>query len=146
MNQSKPQKNRLNGACLCKAVTVSIDAKCDDMGVCHCPKCQIWSGSAFAEVECGTDVSFTGVENISTFQSSSWAERGFCRTCGTHLFIRDNRTDEYGIPPGLFEDKSNFKFNRQVFYDKKPALYDFQNDTVKINSDYIYKHFPETKE
>ena len=115
----RDSEKRLNGSCLCKAVSISIDSNCNDLGAYHYPKCQTWSGSAFMEVECGTDVIFEGSNNIATFESSSLAERGFCRICGTHLFIKDRRSGEYGVPSGLYGDNSNFKFNRQLFFDKK---------------------------
>ena len=35
-------------------------------------------------VDCGADVTFKGEENISVFNSSLWAERGYCNKCGSH--------------------------------------------------------------
>jgi len=98
------------------------------------------------EIECGTAVKFLGEENISVYKSSEWAVRGFCKNCGTHLYIRDEKSGEYGIPPGLFENDENIEFNRQVFIDQKPSYYSFSEKTQNITSEYIYKHFPQTKE
>lgn len=133
-------------SCMCGAVNVLISRKCTDLGVCHCPLCRKWAGGPFMEIECGSDVQFEGAENISVFQSSSFAERGFCKKCGSHLFIRAVKTNEYGVPPGLFEKDDCIALNRQVFYDKKPEYYSFANATRNINSDYIYQNFPEVKD
>jgi len=39
-------------------------------------------------VPCADTVSFAGEENVAVYKSSDWAERGFCKQCGTHLFYR----------------------------------------------------------
>ncbi|WP_395373410.1 GFA family protein [Marinicella sp. W31] len=140
------QDVRRSGACLCGAVRISVDIKQNDLGVCHCANCRKWSGGPFFEVEVGSDVTIEGEQAIQVYASSNWAERGFCKVCGSHLFIRDKSTNAYGIPPGLFEDDSSFQFNRQVFSDQKPVYYSFSNHTKNITSDFIYKNFPQVQE
>lgn len=134
------------GSCLCGAVQITMSSEATDLGVCHCPKCRKWAGGPFFEIECGPDVIIEGSDSISTFKSSEWAERGFCKVCGSHLYIKSIETNEYGAPPGLFENNENIHFNRQVFYDKKPAYYSFSNTTKNITSDYIYEKFPRARE
>ncbi|NIT13149.1 MAG: GFA family protein, partial [Candidatus Dadabacteria bacterium] len=50
--------------------------------------CRKWCGGPLMAVNCGTDVTFEGEDNITVYDSSSWAERGFCSGCGSHLFYR----------------------------------------------------------
>jgi hypothetical protein len=142
MNEDKLR----TGSCLCGSVQVEVPKNHVDLGVCHCSKCKKWTGGPLMEIECGTAVNFVGKESITVFKSSEWAVRGFCQKCGSHLFIRDEKTGEYGIPPGLFDDEENISFNRQVFFDHKPKYYSFSNTTKNITSDYIYKHFPQRRE
>lgn len=139
------QDKRL-GLCLCGAVQVRVDFKNTDLGACHCSKCLAWCGGPVMELECGTDVDFQVDENIQIFESSKWAVRGFCKICGSHLFIKEKQSNSYGIPVGLFKNDANISFNRQVFFDNKPAYYNFSNSTNNITSAYIHEHFPETKE
>ncbi|QIB65723.1 GFA family protein [Kineobactrum salinum] len=134
------------GSCLCGAVRVSVDAAATDLGACHCARCRKWSGGPLMELECGSDVKFEGFENIEVFKSSDWAERGFCKVCGSHLFIKSVESGEYGIPPGLFDSDKGIDFNRQVFFDKKPDYYSFSNTTRNITSEYIYEHFPQARD
>ncbi len=136
----------ISGTCLCGLVTVTISKDAQDLGACHCKYCQKWAGGPFFELECGTQVEFTGEEHVKTFKSSAWAERGFCSECGSHLFIRDVRSGEYGISPGLFSGDNGFEFRRQVFIDHKPSYYSFSNETTNITSEFIYEHYPETRE
>ena len=140
------KSNQRLAACLCGAVCIAVDVSKNDLGVCHCVRCRKWSGGPFFELEVGSEVTISGEENIQLYASSEWAERGFCKVCGSHLFIKDNATQAYGIPAGLFEDDTGFLFNRQVFSDQKPAYYSFSNRTKNITSDYIYQHFPQTQE
>lgn len=98
------------------------------------------------ELECGNKVEFDGWENIAIYESSSWAERGFCKNCGTHVFMRAKDSDAYGVSAGLFEQDEGFLFDRQVFIDQKPAYYSFDNDTRNLTSNYIYEHFPQCRE
>ena len=37
-------------------------------------------------VHCGPQVEFKGADNIAVYASSDWAERAFCKQCGTHLY------------------------------------------------------------
>lgn len=98
------------------------------------------------EVECGSSVRIEGSESISQYQSSRQSLRAFCKVCGTHLYMKPINREEYGIPPGLFEDDYGIHFERQVFFDKKPEYYSFSNATKNISSEYIYEHYPEVKE
>ena len=80
-------------------------------------------------LDCGTDVTFDNQSNISIYNSSDWAERGFCKLCGSHLFYRLKQSQQYHIPAGLFENNEKFIFDHQVFIDKKPSFYSFANKT-----------------
>ena len=80
-------------------------------------------------MHCGSDVSFDGEEHISVFQSSDWAERGFCNQCGSHLFYRLKTDGEYIVPAGIFDSDEGFVFDHQVFIDEKPSFYGFSNQT-----------------
>ena len=134
------------GSCLCGAVEITVNGDARDLGACHCRNCRKWAGGPFLELECGADVAFTGSDQIATFQSSKWAQRGFCKVCGSHLFMKSVDSGEYGIPPGLFESAEGIHFTRQVFFDQKPDYYSFSNVTKNILSNYIYEHFPHVRE
>ncbi|WP_339900516.1 GFA family protein [Paraglaciecola polaris] len=58
------------------------------MDACHCASCRKWSGGPLLAIDCGTDVSISPTDNITVYDSSQWAQRGFCRHCGTDLFYR----------------------------------------------------------
>jgi len=76
------------GACLCGAVKFKALNTETSIGACHCNMCIKWGGGPFMGAHCGCDVSFIGEEYITLYSSSDWAERGFCKRCGSHLFYR----------------------------------------------------------
>lgn len=90
------------------------------------------------EIDCGSEVAIDGPENVTVFDSSDWAERGFCSKCGSHLFYRIKATGQHMIPVGLFEDDENFVFESQVFIDEKPSFYRFANETKNLTKAEIF--------
>ncbi len=134
------------GNCLCRAVRISAKTPNTNVGACHCGMCRKWGGGPFMTVDCGADVSFEGEESISVFDSSEWAERGFCKKCGSHLFYRLKQYKRYFIPAGLFDDDVSFIFDHQVFIDKKPSFYSFSNKTSDMTEEEYFAKYAPTQE
>ena len=93
------------------------------------------------EIDCGTEVSFAGEENITVYDSSKWAERGFCNQCGSHLFYRLKENKQHMVPVGLFDNQEHFVFENQVFIDKKPSFYSFSNKTNDMTEAEIFEMY-----
>ncbi len=129
------------GHCLCGAVKITATGASDDVGACHCQMCRRWGGGPFMEVDCGSDVIFEGEDKISVFKSSDWAERGFCKNCGTHLFYRIQQTGRHVVPIGLFEASDGLAFKTQVFIDEKPDYYAFANETDNMTGQEVFEKF-----
>jgi len=109
--------------------------------------CRKWGGGPLIAFDCGTDVLLEGKENISIFNSSDWAERGFCKQCGTHLFYRIKEGHQYILPVGLFDEDERLKFEEQIFIDEKPSFYDFANKTNNMTGAEVFAKYapPSTK-
>ena len=129
------------GQCLCGAVHITSKSAGNSVGACHCRMCRRWSGGPFMEVDCGVDVSIDGEENVSIFDSSPWAERAFCGTCGTHLFYRIKETRQHMVPVGLLDGDENLVFDQQVFIDEKPSFYSFANETHDMTGAEIFAKY-----
>lgn len=83
------------GGCLCGGIRYRLASEPFDAGWCHCRTCQLSSGSpamAFATVPVGDFRVEKG--EIATVKSSSFGHRGFCRDCGTPLFMRVDHQPE----------------------------------------------------
>ena len=115
--------------CLCQAVSVRVPHPPEKFTVCHCQTCRRWSGSVLMSTNGGAHLQFEGEEHVGRYSSSEWAERGFCRRCGTHLFYRLKKSDYYFLMLGLFDDSILPKFEMQDFIDQKPNYYAFADQT-----------------
>ena len=131
----------LNGTCLCKRVKVHVAEAKPYVDSCHCAMCRKWSGGPLLALDCGTQVSFEGHENIKAFDSSDWAERGFCTNCGTHLFYKLKEAQQYVMPAGLFDDLEKADFTTQIFIEEKPDYYDFANKTKMMTGEEVFAAF-----
>lgn len=130
------------GSCLCSAVTLALTASKQNIGACHCQMCRTWGGGPLLALESVSQVDFEGEENITVYASSDWAERGFCRRCGTHLFYRLKRGDHYAIPAGLVDTGQAWSFDTQIFIDDKPPWYAFANPTRDMTSQEVFDAYP----
>ncbi len=87
----------ITGRCQCGAVEYRVDAPAIELYHCHCSICRRVHGALFATyatVPRDKLVVFKGAENLSTYGSSSVVRRHFCRTCGCHLILDDDRWPE----------------------------------------------------
>ncbi len=107
----------LTGACLCGAVTLRATGFLPEVSACHCAMCRRWTGAALWCLEAAA-VEATGP--VRTYRSSAFAERAFCGTCGSHLWIRDD-SGPYDLAPGLFEGAAAFPLAREVYADRAMA-------------------------
>jgi len=132
------KKVEARAKCLCGAVQVEAKALDTSVGACHCSICRRWTGGPLMAVSAGTEVTFEGDENMATFSSSDWAERGFCKKCGTHLFYHLKDGGEYIIPAGLFGDVDGYVFDHQVFIEERPEYYQFANRTKDMTGEELF--------
>ncbi len=132
---------RMNGSCLCGAVRFTAVPERPKFNVCHCGMCRRWTGGPFFGVHCGTDVRFENEDQVGVIQTSEWAERGFCTSCGSALFYRLREAGTYEIAMGTLDGAEAFDFGLQVFVDKKPENYAFANETRMMTEQQVIDYF-----
>ncbi len=125
------------GSCLCGAVRFTLAEEPKSFGACHCGMCRKFSGG----IELGVDVPpggivWEGEENIQTYTSSEWAERGFCRICGSSLFWRltlpGPEQGQLALAAGALDNLEGMRFDTEVFIDKKPDSYAFAGERTRM--------------
>ena len=129
------------GQCLCGKVTVKANTVSTHVGVCHCGSCRNWTGGPLMTVDCGSDVTFEGEDYIKAYNSSEWAERGFCSHCGSHLFYKLKANNHYIMLAGIFTELDGLVFDHQVFIDEKPDYYAFANKTQDMTGKELFEKF-----
>jgi len=105
----------LKGACLCGGVEYEISAP-ETMAVCHCTRCQRWTGSSLTGVVVGEDnFTFTKGADLVARYESEFAPRNFCSKCGSCLF--DDLGGKYFVAAGLMRELDmKPAFHLQVAY------------------------------
>jgi len=132
---------KLTGHCLCGKVEFSISTKSKSFDSCHCSMCRRWSGGPALAVEAEDGVEFKDQEFVKVYNSSEWAERGFCSHCGTHLFYRLKDRQFWNVPLGVLDDQSDFEFTTQIYVDHQPGCYAFANETKMMTEAEVLKAF-----
>lgn len=127
----------MTGGCLCGAVTYRVSNAAVETGACHCDMCRKWSGGVYLGVEVPAGgLEIEGEERMRTYTSSAWAERCFCKTCGSSLFYRitspgpHKGTCHVGL--GTLNEVDDIKLTGEVFIDKKPKGYSFAQKTEQL--------------
>lgn len=132
--------NGLTGQCLCGAVRLGVAEFTAGLSACHCGMCRRWSGG----VSMGFDAPETAVTvkgPVRVYRSSEFAERAFCETCGSHLWLTDIGSGVLEIVPGLFGREAELTLVREVYIDAKPDGYAFAGHHARISrEDYEAEH------
>lgn len=123
------EASRFSGGCLCGAVRYTAVPEKLEMDVCHCGMCRRWSGGVNMSVPCN-DLAIEDVRALGRYVSSEWAERLFCKDCGTSLFWRfqGDESGHVAVSFQSFDDLPPVSFAAEIFIDEKPALYEFAGE------------------
>lgn len=132
---------KMSGGCLCGGVKFKVDDPITGFSACHCKTCRRWTSGPLLASNCGENVHFEGEENIGRFKSSDWAERGFCKICGSNLFYFLVPSGLYMMSVGAFDVQDGLNMKSQVFIDEKPDCYDFANDTKCLTGEEVFALF-----
>ena len=135
-----------SGQCLCGAVRLTATHADNHVSACHCASCRRWSGGPQMAINCGSSVSIEGQEHVAIYDSSRWAERGFCSKCGSNLFYRLKGNGEHHVLVGIFDDFRNLNFTDQYFIEEKPAFYEFTNQTKNMTGAELFARVLASKE
>jgi hypothetical protein len=119
------------GRCLCGTVRFTVESVEPHFHACHCGMCRRWAGGPVfaASVE---GLTLEGSEHVATYASSEWAERGFCRVCGSNLYYHLKPADRYLVSVGCFDDATRFALAGEIFVDNKPAGYALAGDHERL--------------
>lgn len=96
-----------SGGCQCGAIRYRIDGPLGRAGFCHCRMCQKAFGSFGAPLVDVPRNQLTWTRGEpALFRSSAIVARGFCRGCGTPLFMLEDGWPIYEIAIGTLDDPS----------------------------------------
>ena len=130
----------MSGRCLCGAVSYEAQGVETQHHVCHCGMCRRWSGAPLFAAA-ASSVEFQGELELGRYDSSEWAQRGFCRRCGSSLLYLLKPTGQYFMAVGSFEDPSAFQLTTEIYVDHKPRGYAFAGELEGITETQMLARF-----
>jgi hypothetical protein len=100
-----PISKKITGGCQCGAVRYTIAGDLGDASICHCRMCQKAFGSWGAALVNVPMAMFQWTRGTpGEFRSSSIVSRGFCKDCGTPLFMREDGDNHIEIAIGTLDN------------------------------------------
>ncbi|GAB1581813.1 GFA family protein [Phyllobacterium phragmitis] len=117
------------GSCLCGAVCFETRGSLRGIIYCHCTQCRKQSGHHYAATNVADDAIFIeGAENITWYRSSEKARRGFCRTCGSVLFWKQDDLDYISIMAGAFDQPTGLRGEKHIYTADKGDYYSIDDE------------------
>jgi hypothetical protein len=90
-----------SGGCQCGKIRYNYSGDLLDPSICHCRMCQ----KAFGSWGAALADQLTWIRGKpGTFRSSSIVERGFCKDCGTPLYMREDGDSHFEMAIGTLDD------------------------------------------
>ena len=104
-----------SGGCQCGSIRYHYSGDLIDPSICHCRMCQKAFGSWGAALVMMMSDQLTWTRGKpGTFRSSRIVERGFCKDCGTPLYMREDGDNHYEMAIGTLDDPNSIpRLSRQ---------------------------------
>jgi hypothetical protein len=134
------------GQCLCGAVSITVSDPVGWLGACHCRLCQRWSGGLWAGFPAAEEtVSVHG--SVQEYPSSTLANRAFCATCGTQLWMRNRESGApYDLMPGIFEAAKGWPLKSEIYVDEALCAFALGGDHKRADAAAYRAKNPEARE
>ncbi len=125
------------GSCLCGEVEYELVEAPTSYGACHCGMCRKSSGGIALGIQVPPGgVRFVPTDKLAIFESSDWAERGYCMLCGSSVFWRFTGEGPmhgtFTIAAGSLEDMSGMEFDVEIYIDHKPDSHAFAGERTRL--------------
>lgn len=112
------------GSCNCGNVGFTVKGELRDILACHCTQCRKQSGFYFAATEAKCeDLNIIGEHNITWYEASDTAKRGFCSNCGSALFWQAKDHNNISILAGALDTPTNLKIKAHIYCADKGDFY-----------------------
>ena len=131
----------MKARCLCGATQIEVQLRNHEVAACHCSMCRRQTSGPLMAIDI-EDIHFVDQQYLSVFNSSEWAERGFCSICGTFIFWRTKDHSFANINVFTLEElPDDLDFNLEIYVDHQPAFYLFNNQTQKMTEAEVIEMF-----
>ncbi len=126
----------LEGVCLCGAIRYRSTASPVRGVICHCSMCRKHSGAPIlAFVHFPLDAFSWLKEEPSRYQSSQFAERGFCPTCGSTVSMHEeDLADRVQIAVGSLDEPERVRPDDHVWTKDQIEWFEVSDDLPRFQT------------
>ena len=130
------QEDRITtGGCLCGQVRYEIRGALRGVINCHCSMCQKLHGGFGAHSKAlKSKIKITESTGLEWYKSSTIAQRGFCRNCGSSLFWEPFNDDSTGILAGSLDKPTALKTLGHFFVGEQSDFYRIEDELPKFEA------------
>jgi hypothetical protein len=133
--------SKIKGNCLCGAVEFETSLP-GHIDACHCKTCRSWNGGPFIGADFREGITFIKDEGLVWYESSEWAKRGFCKTCGSSLFYRlKSDPNFWSIAAGTLDLPEGLTLGKEIFIDEKPDYYNLAGEQKRLTGAEAFAEF-----
>ncbi len=113
------------GRCLCGAIRFDIAGPMASVVVCHCEMCRRFHGhfGAYSTAKLA-DFSYLTAARPAWYQSSPFARRAFCPTCGSSLFWERLDSGQIDVAVGCLDQPTGLAIGKHIYVTDKGDYYE----------------------
>ena len=116
---------QVSGGCYCGRVRYRASGVSRQVTECHCSECRKQAGHRYASAGAkASNIEIEGAANVTWYRASPDAERGFCSTCGSHLFWKPSNEDYIAILAASIDEPTGLRMAKHIFVDDKGDYYE----------------------
>lgn len=117
--------NSAKGSCHCGSVSFEVRGSLRDVIYCHCEQCRKQSGHFVAATRAeDRALNIKGADNLTWYEASADAKRGFCSNCGSLMFWKAHDSENTSIMAGSFDTPSGLKAGFHIYTRNKGDYYE----------------------
>jgi hypothetical protein len=118
----------VTGGCYCGAVRYRASGVRAQVTECHCSQCRRQSGYRWGSTAAPMEkVEIDGADAITWFSASPSARRGFCSTCGSHLFWEPTNGGDLGILAASVDEPNRLAVAKHIHVADKGCYYEIDD-------------------
>ena len=83
---------------------------------------------------------------VQSYASSPIADRAFCKTCGTQLWMRDRKDGaDYDLMPGIFDAAQDWPLKSEIYTDQAMRAFCLKGDHKRTTGAEYRRKNPDVK-
>ncbi len=107
---------RGSGSCNCGKVSYRIEGPMRPLVECHCTLCRRSTGGLWhATAALRENIEIDGGEGLTWYEAKPGAQRGFCATCGTSMFVDGQGRPHLTVTAGTLDEPTGLRLTLRIF-------------------------------